>query len=172
MTIAVVCAGFDVATDAAVEQVRIEVEAAGYRARRAHRPHLTLAAARVDEVGAVVEAAREIARRTAAMPLVLAELSTFPSGVLFLQPAQSDGLAALQADAFRQLADAGWPPAFGLRSEPRHWQAHCTIASGLAPPALRRLRRLPFEPVAARVAALVVITVGGRGDVARLPLPG
>ncbi len=34
----VVCAAFDAATDAAIEQLRDRVTAAGHRVRRAHRP--------------------------------------------------------------------------------------------------------------------------------------
>ena len=50
MKTAVVCAALDAAADAEVEQLRLRVEAAGHCARRNHRPHFTLSAARVEDV--------------------------------------------------------------------------------------------------------------------------
>ena len=68
------------------------------------------------------------------------------------------------------LVGARWPSAFGARNDPARWTPHCTLATGLAPPAIRRLRGIAMAPFAATVHALVVIVVGGRGDIARLPL--
>jgi 2'-5' RNA ligase len=166
---AVVCAAFDPAADAAVEGLRDRVEAAGHRVRRAHRPHFTLTAARVDDVGAVVAGAAEVAARHAPVPLTMTGLGSFPSGVLFVAPNDSQPLSDLQRDAYETLR-RHWPPAFGPQSAPGQWVPHCTLATRLPRPALRDLRREPVPPFAATVDALVVIVVGGRGDVARLPL--
>ena len=59
----------------------------------------------------------------------LTGLDTFPRGVLWLRPAPSPALAELQRDAHDSLRAAGWPPAFGPRSAPERWIAHCTLAT-------------------------------------------
>ena len=63
-----------------------------------------------------------------------------------------------------------WPPAFGAQSDPADWVPHCTLASRARRGTVARFVRRPFSPFPATVDALAVILVGGRGDVARLPL--
>jgi 2'-5' RNA ligase len=168
---AVVSAAFDPATDAVVERLREGVEAAGHRVRRAHRPHLTLAAARVDDVETVAALTREIAARHAPIPLTMSGLGSFPSGVLFVATEALPELQELQRDAYDTLT-ARWPPAFGPQSEPASWVPHVTLATRLPRPALRRLREIPLEPYPATVDALAVIVVGGQGDAAYERLRG
>lgn len=169
MTTAVVCAAFDAAGDDHVERLRRVAERAGLRVRRAHRPHLTLTAARVDEPAAVVTRAGEVAGRHAPTTLTATGLGSFDSGVLFVAVTATDPLHALQRDAHATLA-AAWPPAFGVQSRPGEWVAHCTLATRVPPRVLRELTATRFEPFPLVVDALAVIEVGGRGDVARLPL--
>jgi 2'-5' RNA ligase len=169
VTTAVVCAAFDAAADDAVEALRQQVEAAGQRARRSHRPHLTLGAARAS-VESVTAVAAQVAARHAPIPLQMKQLGAFRDSVLWVAPAPCDALRSLQRDVHDSLLAAGWPPAFGAQSEPGRWVAHCTLASRLPHPATRRLLRAPFTPFPATVDALAVIVVGGRGDVAHLPL--
>jgi 2'-5' RNA ligase len=171
VTTAVVCAAFDAAGDEQVERLRRLVEREGLRVRRAHRPHLTLAAARVADPAAVVTRAGEIAARHAPFTLTSTGLASFEAGVLFVAITATDALQALQHDAHTTLA-GHWPPAFGARSEPDGWLAHCTLATRVPPPALRRLTARPVEGFRLTVDALAVIAVGGQGDIAHLPLGG
>lgn len=181
MVTAVICTAFDESTDAAVYAVREKVRAAGVPLpdRPPHRPHFSLAAARLprDELEQVTAVADEIAARHAPIPLRLDEVGRFGrAGVVWLGPAtRQDDLDALQRDADVALQAAGWPPAFGQRSDPRHWVAHCTLATRVAKPKLREVQhavRAGYEPISARIDALAVILVGGRGDTAHLPLRG
>jgi 2'-5' RNA ligase len=178
---AVVCAAFDPATDEAVYRVRDRLRASGVPLpdRPPHRPHFSLSAARVprDALDQVVEVAAEVAARHEPVPIALSEVGRFGrAGALWLGPAQNRGLPAVQRDVYRTLKQAGWPPAFGERSAPRLWVAHCTLATRVAKPLLRDLQAeiaSGYEPIRGTVDALAVILVGGRGDVAHLPLlPG
>jgi 2'-5' RNA ligase len=172
--LAVVCAAFDAATDDAIEGLRAGAEAAGLRVRRAHRPHLTLSAARVTgaEVDAVTAVAGAVAARHSPAALTMTELGRFPSGVLWVGAAPSDALRDLQRDVVGTLSEAGWPPAFGSQSDPSRWIPHCTLATRVPGPMLTQQVRAPFTRFSASVDALAVILVGGHGDVARLPLGG
>jgi 2'-5' RNA ligase len=175
---AVVCAAFDPATDEAVYAVRERVRAAGVPLpdRPPHRPHFSLSAARVprESLDAVVAVAAAVAARHEPVPVALAEVGRFGrAGALWLRPAPNRGLPAMQRDAYRAMRQAGWPPAFGERSAPRLWVAHCTLATRVAKPLLRDLQAAlaaDYDPIRGVVDALAVILVGGRGDVAHLPL--
>lgn len=177
---AVVCTAFDPVTDEAVYAVRERVRALGVPLpdRPPHRPHFSLSAARLrrDDLPAVVDLAADVAARHSPVPVALAEVGRFGrAGALWLGPAPNRGLPALQRDVYRALKRAGWPPAFGERSAPNLWVPHCTLATRVAKPLLRELQTAlaaDYEPVRGTVDALAVILVGGRGDVARLPLSG
>lgn len=172
MSIAVVCAAFDPATDALIEMLRREIENAGQRVRRAHRPHLTLGAVRVPDIDKIVNLADAVAERHTPIALTMAALGSFGSGVLFVAPERSDALRDLQRDAHETLVDAGWPAAFGEQSDPAGWVAHCTLATRVWRGSLPGLVQRPFRPFPATLDALAVILVGGHGDVAHLPLRG
>ncbi|TAM89877.1 MAG: 2'-5' RNA ligase family protein [Jatrophihabitans sp.] len=169
---AVVCAAFDPATDEAVYAVREQVRSFGIALpeRPPHRPHFSLSAARVPagELGAVLAAAAEVAARHDPVPVALTEVGRFGrAGVLWLGPAAERGLAALQRDVYRALK-RHWPPAFGDRSAPRLWVAHCTLATRIAKPLLREAQACVadgYAPISGTVDALATILVGGRGDV-------
>jgi 2'-5' RNA ligase len=167
----VVCAAFDAATEAAIERLRDRVAAAGHRVRRAHRPHLTLTAARMADADDLAAVVAEVAARHAPIPIAMLGFGSFPSGVLFVATGESSPLRELQRDAYDTLARR-WPPAFGPQSAPDDWVAHCTLATRVPRPALRALRAAPFDPFPAVVAELTVIAVGGSGDLARFPLAG
>jgi 2'-5' RNA ligase len=176
---AVVCTAFDPATDRAVYAVREAVRAAGVPLppRPPHRPHFTLAAARVirgEELNRVCAVAAEVAARHEPLPLALTEVGRFGrAGALWLGPAPSRGLPDLQRDVYRSLKQAKWPPAFGERNAPNLWVPHCTLATRVAKPLLRELQEAvlaQYEPIRATVDALAVIIVGGRGDIAHYPL--
>ena len=175
---AVVCTAFDPETDEAVYAVREQLRAAGVPLpdRPPHRPHFSLAAARMPraELDTVVTVAAEVAARHPPLPIALSEVGRFGrAGALWLGPAPSRGLAALQRDTYRALKQAGWPSAFGERSAPRLWVPHCTLATRVAKPLLRDLQAAVaegYEPIRGTVDALAVILVGGRGDIAHLPL--
>jgi 2'-5' RNA ligase len=175
---AVVCTAFDTTTDEAVYAIREQVRAGGVDLpdRPPHRPHFSLSAARVPraEVDAVVAVARAVAGEHAPIPVALTEVGRFGrAGALWLGPAPNRGLPALQRDVYRSLKHAGWPPAFGERSAPRLWVAHCTLATRVAKPLLRDLQTAiadGYQPIRGTVDALAVILVGGRGDIAHLPL--
>jgi 2'-5' RNA ligase len=178
---AVVCAAFDPATDDAILAVRDRVRALGVPLpdRPPHRPHFSLAAARVEhgaELDRLLEIAREVAARHRPVPVALSEVGRFGrASALWLGPAANRGLPDLQRDVYRSLKHAGWPPAFGERSAPRLWIAHCTLATRVAKPLLRELQdaiSATYEPITGTVDALATILVGGRGDVehARLHL--
>jgi 2'-5' RNA ligase len=168
---AVVCAAFDAATDEAIEAWRLRAETAGLPVRRTHRPHVTLSAARVPdaELADVSALAGDVASRHAAIPLTMARLGTFPSGVLWLRPDESAPLAELQRDVRDTLARR-WPSAFGAQSDPDGWVPHCTLAARVSRGPMTRFAREPFAPFPATVDALAVILVGGHGDVAHFPL--
>jgi 2'-5' RNA ligase len=181
MPTAVVCAAFDPATDEAVYAVREVVRAAGVPLpeRPPHRPHFSLAGARVamgDELEAFCAVAGGVAATHTPIEVPLDEFGRFGrAGVVWLGPARRlPALDALQRDADAALAEH-WPRAFGERSDPRQWVAHCTLATRVPKPELRGLQqrvRAGYRPIAARVDALAVILVGGRGDVVHLPLTG
>jgi 2'-5' RNA ligase len=176
---AVVCAAFDPATDAAVYAVRDLVRAAGVDLppRPPHRPHFSLAATRLDpgeELQRLLAVAATAAAEHAPVPITLADVGRFGrAGALWLGPAPSRALAALQRDVHRALEIAGWPPAFGERSAPAQWVPHCTLATRVAKPLLRELQaeiKSRYQPIHGSVDALATILVGGRGDVCHVPL--
>lgn len=178
---AVVCTAFDTTLDAAVYALRDVVREAGVPLPPLppHRPHFSLAAARVqrgEELDRVVAVAGEVAARHEPVPLVLTEVGRFGrAGVLWLGPAATRGLPALQRDVYRSLKRAGWPSAFGDRSAPNLWVPHLTLATRVAKPLLREVQeivRADYRPIRGAVDALAVILVGGRGDIAHLPLGG
>jgi 2'-5' RNA ligase len=176
---AVVCAAFDAALDDAVYALREVVRDAGLPlpARPPHRPHFSLSAARVpkDEIDAVVAVAAGVAVRQPPVPIVLTEVGRFGrAGALWLGPAPNRGLPALHKDVYRSLKRT-WPPAWGERSAPNLWVPHLTLATRVAKPLLRDVQRVVqdgYQPIRGSVDALAVILVGGRGDVAHLPLTG
>jgi 2'-5' RNA ligase len=110
------------------------------------------------------------------VPIALTEVGRFGrAGALWLGPAPTRELPALQKDVYRSLKHAGWPSAFGEQSAPNLWVAHCTLATRVAKPLLREVHDrigAGYEPLRGTVDALAVILVGGRGDVAHLPLAG
>jgi 2'-5' RNA ligase len=169
---AVVCAAFDAATDEAIYAVREQVRAAGIVLphRPPHRPHFSLSGASVlrDELDAVLAVAASVAARHDPIALRLTEVGRFGrSGVIWLGPPVNPALGALQHDVHDALA-ARWPPAFGERSSPREWVAHCTLATRLRIPLLREVQEAVsagYEPITGSVDALATILVGGRGDV-------
>jgi 2'-5' RNA ligase len=173
---AVLCAAFDTASDEAVYAVREVVRAAGIALpdRPPHRPHFSLAAARVArgaELDAVAAVAADVARRHAPIGLRLDDVGRFGrAGVVWLGPRVTPAaLAELQRDADASLQASGWPRAFGQRSEPGEWVPHCTLATRIPKPTLRAVQQAvaaSYEPIAVTVDALAVILVGGRGDTA------
>lgn len=177
---AVVCAAFDPVIDEAVYRIRDRVRAAGIALpdRPPHRPHFTLTAARVErgpELDRVVAVAAEVAAAHAPVRIALSEIGRFGrAGVLWLGPAPNRGLPALQRAVYR-AAKRCWPPAFGERSAPNLWVPHCTLATRVPKPQLRAVQAAlatGYEPIRGTVDALAVILVGGRGDVAHVPLGG
>jgi 2'-5' RNA ligase len=180
MVTAVVCAAFDPATDEAIYAVRERVRTAGISTlpeRPPHRPHFSLTAARVSpgpELDRVLAVAAEVAAAHEPVPIVLSEVGRFGrAGALWLGPAPNRGLPALHRDVYRTLKQAGWPPAFGERSAPRLWVAHCTLATRVPKPQLRDVQAAVldgYRPIRGTVDALAVILVGGRGDVGYAPL--
>jgi 2'-5' RNA ligase len=179
MVTAVVCAAFDAATDEAILAVREQVRAAGVSLsdQPRHRPHLTLAAARVEQGGEfdrLVAATGKVAAAHTAIPVAFTEVGSFArAGVLWLGPTPNRGLPALQRDVYRALKHAGWPPAFGGRSAPNLWVPHCTVATRVAKPLLRKAQEdiaATYRPIRGTVDSLTIILVGGRGDIARTPL--
>ena len=174
---AVVCAAFDAATDEAIYAVREQVRAAGIALpdRPPHRPHFTFSAARIarEQVDAVIAVAAQLAADHLPVPVALAEVGRFGrAGALWLGPAPNRGLPALQRDVYRTLKQH-WPPAFGERSAPRMWVPHCTLATRVPKPQLREVQAAlahGYAPIRGTIDALAVILVGGRGDVAHLPL--
>lgn len=178
---AVLCAAFDAGTDEAVFAVREVVRSAGIALPPLppHRPHFTFTAARVqqgEELEQLIGLAAEVARRHGPIPVVLTEVGRFGrAGALWLGPAPTAELAALQRDAYRSLKHAGWDPAFGERSAPGLWVPHCTLATRVPEPTLRQIHdvvRAGYEPIRGTVDAVATILVGGRGDVALAPLTG
>ncbi|MCL2781708.1 MAG: 2'-5' RNA ligase family protein [Actinomycetia bacterium] len=173
---AVVCAAFDPAADQAILAAREIVRSLGapLPPTPPHRPHFTLSAARVDraELVGVGELAAEVAARHQPIPLLLTEVGRFGrAGVVWLGPAPTTELAALQREVYRSLKTC-WPPAFGERSAPALWRAHCTLATRLDKPLSRAIQaelRASHQPIRATVAGLATILVGGRGDVCYAP---
>jgi len=177
---AVLCAAFLPADDAAIATVRDAAGAAGAHVplAPAHRPHLTLAAARVApgaELDAFVAVAAALADDQAPIPLLLDTLGCFDrGGVLWLGPAASAELMALQRAATGAVRQQGWADAFAPHTDPGQWVPHCTLAR-VRGRAVRRVRdRLMADFVAMPVvvSALAVIEVGGRGDLALAALSG
>jgi 2'-5' RNA ligase len=176
---AVVCAAFDAATDEAIYAVRERVRSAGLVLpdRPSHRPHLSLAAARVQrgpELDRLLAVAADVATAHAPVPLQLSEVGRFArAGALWLGPLHSAALAALQQDVYRALQRAGWPSAFGERSDPAEWVPHCTLATRIPTSQLRRVQATvaaDYRTTPALVDALATILVGGRGDCGYQPL--
>jgi len=177
---AVLCAAFDAATDEAVHAVREVVRGAGIALpdRPPHRPHFSLAAATVSrgaELDGVIGVAAGVAVRHTAFLVPFDTVGRFGrAGVVWLGPSEAPPpLLALQRDADASLVATGWRRAFGDRSAPAGWVAHCTLATRVPKPALRRVQdtvRASYRPVEAVVDAVAVILVGGRGDTSYHPL--
>jgi 2'-5' RNA ligase len=169
---AVVCAAFDAATDAEVLAVRERARELGVHvaASPAHRPHLTLAAARTteDELPRLLAAVALVAARHEPFPIRLDNVGTFArSGVLWLGPTPARSLPALQRDVYKELKRSGWTPAFD-ETKPLRWTAHCTLATRVPRPLLRSVRDTLADEsavIVGNVEALATILVGGRGDV-------
>lgn len=174
---AVVCAAFDAATDEAIYAVREQVRATGIALpeRPPHRPHFSLSAAIVprSDLDAVVEVAAEVAARHDPIAVRLTEVGRFSrAGVIWLGPPPNPALADLQRDVHDALA-AYWPPAFGERSAPRQWVAHCSLATRVPAATLREVQstvNAAYEPITGSIDALATILVGGRGDSGYAPL--
>jgi 2'-5' RNA ligase len=178
--VAVVCAAFDDDADSVVRSRVAALAAAvdGVPAQLRHRPHITLAAARLPgpDLNPVEDVVRALAGGHGPFGVRLEHLGSFPhGGVLWMGPQPSAALAQLQLDTFTALTRADLDPAFDDHLHPSRWVPHCTLATGLGRQALScaaaaELRR--FEPVQAMVAALAVIHVGAVGDHAFMPLTG
>jgi 2'-5' RNA ligase len=174
---AVVCAAFDAATDEEIYAVRERVRAAGVILpdHPPHRPHFSLSAAAVprEELEGVLAVVTSVAARHDPIALRLTEVGRFGrAGVIWLGPPPNPALAALQRDVHDALAEK-WPPAFGERSSPRQWVAHCTLATRVRIPKLREVQRqvsTTYKPITGSVDALATILVGGRGDVGHVRL--
>jgi 2'-5' RNA ligase len=164
---AVLCAGFDAAADERVRALRERLAPASPRLRRPplHRPHITLAATRAPkpELAEVHELADALAARHTAFDLPLEHVGIFPrGGVLWLAPAPSAALAALQAGADATLVAAGRRRAFDT-AVPDRWVPHCTLATGLRPDELAAAVELlarRWRTVRARVELVVTLLVG------------
>jgi 2'-5' RNA ligase len=164
---AVLCAAFDAAADERVRTLRERLGPASPRLRRPplHRPHVTLGATRtaLAELPAVHRLAADVAARNAAFDLPLDHVGIFPrGGVLWLAPAPSEDLAALQADADAALVAAGHTRAFDT-AVPARWVPHCTLATGLRPDELAgavELLARRWRPLRARVELVVTLLVG------------
>jgi 2'-5' RNA ligase len=171
--IAIVCAAFDADGDRAIAEVRALVRSLGGRAaiKPAHRPHLTLSAAAVDDPSAIVRIAARIAKRHEPFRVRLSEVGAFGRGdVVWIGPSRSGPLTALQRDVYSSLVDAGHPPAFAGQSHPRGWRPHCTIARWTPPEVLAELHAR-FEPIYLTVNAIATIVVGGHSDVGYAAMP-
>jgi 2'-5' RNA ligase len=148
----VVAAAFDEDSERAIDAVRRSLVVDGRGRRRPSvRPHLTLSAARVEDVGEVAGVAEQVAARHRAFPLVLGEFGTFDR-VIWLGPRRTRALTRVHRDTWDSLIAAGWPPAFAGQSERG-----------------RLLQTPTAEPVQARVTELVTIVVGA-GEKARASL--
>jgi 2'-5' RNA ligase len=178
---AVVCAAFDLATDEAIYAVRERVRAVGIDLpdRPPHRPHFSLAAARVqqgEELERVLAVAAQVAANHAPVPIALSEVGRFGrAGAIWLGPAPNRGLPALQREVYQALEHAGWLSAFGERSAPNLWAPHCTLATRVPKPQLRDVQAAiidGYQPIRGTVDALATILVGGRGDLSHHPLTG
>ncbi len=176
---AVVCAAFDPATDERILAVRELVRAAGIALppRPPHRPHFSLAAARVDRgagLPQLVSVAAQVAAEHEPLDIALDQVGRFGrAGAIWLGPDPAPALTALQRDVAAALHRAGWPPAFGERSDPAQWVPHCTLATRVPKPQLRTIQaavRAQYRPIRGTVDALATILVGGRGDVAHTAL--
>jgi len=174
---AVVCAAFDPATDEAIYAVREHVRVAGIALpeRPPHRPHFSLSAARVprDELEVVLDVAAWVAARHEPIVVRLSEVGRFGrAGVVWLGPGANPALVDLQRDVHSALAER-WPSAFGERSSPREWVAHCSLATRVPTPKLRDVQAAlteRYEPITGSIDALATILVGGRGDVGHVRL--
>lgn len=178
---AVVCAAFDGPGDEAVLAVRDRVIRAGVALRRRppHRPHLTLAAARLPpaRLPQLLETVDDVAQRCPPVPLTLGHVGRFGrAGALWLGPDEpAEQLRALQRAVDGALTDAGWDRAFAGRTEPGTWVPHCSLATRLHPSRLREVQATisaGYRPIETLVPALAVILVGGSGDVGVCELRG
>jgi 2'-5' RNA ligase len=178
---AVVCAAFDADTDVAIYAVRELVRDAGITLPPLppHRPHFSLAAARVtrEQLPRVLAVAAAVAADHGPIPVRLEEVGRFGrAGAVWLGPGHSPHLAQLarlQRDTAAALNGAGWTAAFGVRSDPEQWVPHCTLATRVPKPRLREVQaevRRRYQPIDGMVDALATILVGGRGDVGLVPL--
>lgn len=170
---AVLCAAFDEATDAQLQAVRHALRDDGLVVADppAHRPHMSMVATRVErgaELDSVLQVAAEVARHHRPFDVVLSEVGRFDrAGALWLGPRTCPELDALHQHCTTAVADAGWTSAFGERSEPGAWVAHCTLATRVPTAELHRVQQdlaERYRPITARVDAIATILVGGRGD--------
>jgi 2'-5' RNA ligase len=159
----VLAAAFDKPSERALDIVResLVVEDRGRR-RLTGRHHLTLSAARVEDVAEVAAVAEQVAARHRPFPLTLSQYGDF-GHVVWIGPRRTRALTRLHRDAWQSLVDAGWPPAFAGQSEPSAWVPHCTLVRGWL------AERPAGDPVEVQVTELITIIVG-RGAKARAAL--
>src|SRR5579875_1917552 len=172
MAIAVVCAAFDAATNARIAELRALIRSLGGKSPTtpAHRPHLTLSAANVEDPEQIIRLTRRVARRHEPFRLRMLSVGTFGRGdVVFLAPRLSPGLRELQVDAYEALVRAGHEPAFAGQSNPREWRPHCTIARRMTPDLLAEVQA-QFRPFNFTIEGIATIRVGGHGDLGYEPL--
>jgi 2'-5' RNA ligase len=174
---AVACAAFDEATDAEVLAILDAARAEGVRVAQtpAHRPHITLTAARMpaDELPRFADVVADLAATFDVFRIRLNEVGTFArSGVLWLGPERDRALPDLQRAVYKTLKRSGFSSAFA-ESAPFRWVPHVTLATRVPRPLLRSVRESLLDEVTViegNVVGFATILVGGRGDVAYAPL--
>ncbi|PPK98615.1 2'-5' RNA ligase [Kineococcus xinjiangensis] len=170
----VVCAAFDADLEAGLGRLQGSLRQAGVRVPHPprHRPHLTLlgGACPEPETARVLDAVAGAAAETAPVEVVLDRAGTFRGGaVLWAGPGDTAALARWHGDAVAAVERHGVVNELGT-ARPGRWAPHCTLA--------RRVRDVPAAvrtveaglPLAGRVVALVVLEVGGAGDLLSVAL--
>ena len=122
---------FDPTADALVRGVFVEMKqrGLGYDLTPS-RPHITLAVAEMVDEAAIAPRLAAFAAAQRPVPVRLAYVATFPSGVVYLAPLPTPALLDLH-QAFHAAVPDLPPAAISHYYKPGAWTPHCTVAHDL-----------------------------------------
>jgi hypothetical protein len=134
MSISVLTLRFDAHTDILIRLLWevLAKEGIDAAALPRHRPHVTVSAHEVDDIGPLCAALPTFTRKISHFPIRFHAIGIFPeTGTVFLGPHTTQQLLSLQADLLQFLSSHCGSPAYPEHLLPVNWIPHCTLATRL-----------------------------------------